>query len=91
MLRMLWRLTAGYRLRPWRSPYLRWRMETYWGMHAADITFAEFWKFAWRERRDLGRYLRWAETMRKRAEGQNDRPVTPAAPWQTQADTEPRA
>ena len=31
---MLWRLARGYRLRPWRSPYLRWRMETYWGLHA---------------------------------------------------------
>ena len=27
-------LTRGYRLRPWRSPYLRWRIETYWGLHA---------------------------------------------------------
>ena len=44
---MLWRLTRGYRLRPWRSPYLRWRMETYWGMPADRIGFAEFWKFAW--------------------------------------------
>jgi len=90
MLRMLWRLAAGYRVRPWRSPYLRWRMETYWGMHAADITFAQFWKFAWRERRELRRYLRWAEAMRKRAAGQGRKP-TIAAPWQTQADTEPRA
>ncbi len=63
---MLWRLAAGYRLRPWRSPYLRWRMETYWGMHAAEITFAQFWKFAWTQRRELLRYLRWADRMRRR-------------------------
>lgn len=60
MLRILWRLTRGYRLRPWRSPYLRWRIETYWGWHAESITFAQFWSFAWNERRDLLRYLRWA-------------------------------
>ena len=60
MLRTLWRLTRGYRLRPWRSPYLRWRIETYSGSHADRITFTGFWTFAWRQRRDLIRYLRWA-------------------------------
>jgi len=61
MLRTLWRVSRGYRLRPWRSPYLRWRIETYWGIPAAGIGFAEFWRFAWRQRKDLLRYLRWAE------------------------------
>ena len=60
MLGVLWRLTRGYRLRPWRSPYLRWRMETYWGMHAKSISFREFWIFLWRHRADLLRYARWA-------------------------------
>ncbi|SPE35116.1 conserved hypothetical protein [Candidatus Sulfopaludibacter sp. SbA6] len=63
MLRVLWRLTRGYRLRPWLSPYLRWRIETYSGLHAGDITFAQFWGFAWKERRHLLRYLRWAARM----------------------------
>ena len=67
MLRTLWRLTRGYRLRPWRSPYLRWRVETYSGLHADRIGFRQFWEFAWRERRQLLRYLRWAARMRKRA------------------------
>ena len=60
MLRVVWRLTRGYRLRPWQSPYLRWRIETYGGMHADRITFREFFRFAWLQRRDLLRYLRWA-------------------------------
>jgi hypothetical protein len=60
MLRILWRLTRGYRLRPWRSPYLRWRIETYWGWRAESITFAQFWSFAWKQRRELMRYIRWA-------------------------------
>ena len=63
MLRMLWRLTRGYRLAPWRSPYLRWRIETYSGVHAGRVTFAEFWRFAWKNRRALARYLRWADRM----------------------------
>ncbi len=63
MLRTLWRLTRGYRLRPWRSPYLRWRMETYWGLHAEEISFAQFWGLMWRERWEMLRYLRWAGRM----------------------------
>ena len=59
-LRLLWRLSSGYRLRPWLSPYLRWRMETYWGLHAERIGFREFWTFLWRHRADTLRYLRWA-------------------------------
>jgi hypothetical protein len=66
VLRTLWRLTRGYRLRPWRSPYLRWRVETYSGLHADRIGFRQFWEFAWRERHELLRYLRWAARMSKR-------------------------
>ena len=60
MLRVMWRLARGYRLRPWRSPYLRWRMETYWGLHAETIDFRTFWQFAWEHRPELRRYLKWA-------------------------------
>jgi hypothetical protein len=74
MLGVLWRLTRGYRLRPWRSPYLRWRMETYWGLHADEITFSQFWRFAWRERRELVRYLKWAGRQQTRIqESENSR------------------
>jgi hypothetical protein len=61
MLRFLWRATRGYRLRPWRSPYLRWRMETYWGIPADEIGFAQFWRFMWQHRADLARYLNWVD------------------------------
>ena len=60
MLTVLWRLTRGYRLQPWCSPYLRWRIETYQGWHAGEITFGRFWGFVWHERRNLMRYIRWA-------------------------------
>ena len=60
-LGLLWRLSRGYRVTPWRSPYLRWRMETYWGLHAERIGFVEFWTFLWRHRADTLRYVRWAE------------------------------
>ena len=63
MVRMLWRLSKGYRLRPWRSPYLRWRIETYSGLHAEKITARDFFKITWRERREFLRYLDWADKM----------------------------
>jgi hypothetical protein len=63
MLRFLWRATRGYRLRPWRSPYLRWRIETFWGTPADEIGFLDFWRFVWRQRRDLIRFLDWVERM----------------------------
>ena len=55
-----WRLARGYRLRPWQSPYLRWRMETWSGIHADTITPGVFFRFVWQHRRDLMRYLHWA-------------------------------
>ncbi|MCU1233916.1 MAG: hypothetical protein JWP63_1883 [Candidatus Solibacter sp.] len=63
MLRILWRLTRGYRLRPWASPYLRWRIETYWGLHADQISAGQFLRFSWSHRAHLIRYLRWAARM----------------------------
>jgi hypothetical protein len=66
VIRILWRLSRGYRLRPWRSPYLRWRIETYSGLHAEQITFGQFWGFSWKRRGDLVRYLQWAAKMSKK-------------------------
>ncbi len=63
MIGFLWRSAQGHRLRPWRSPYLRWRIETYWGLHADKITPAEFRVFMWSHRRELLRFLRWAAQM----------------------------
>lgn len=63
MLLFLWRATRGNRFTPWRSPYLRWRIETYWGVPAGDITPAQFWRFVWVHRRELHRFLRWADRM----------------------------
>ena len=64
MLRFLWRATQGYRLAPWRSPYLRWRVETYWGLHADRITDSEMREFLWVHRAELFRFLRWSGRMR---------------------------
>jgi hypothetical protein len=65
MLRWLWVATRGYRLRPWRSPYLRWRVETYSGMPAESLDAASFMRFLLAERRSLWAYLRWVGRMSK--------------------------
>lgn len=62
--RLLWQVTRGHRLRPWRSDYLRWRIETYSGMQAEQVGPGRFLAFAWRERQRLYRYLLWAAAMR---------------------------
>jgi hypothetical protein len=64
VLGYLLRTTRGYWLTPWRSPYLRWRIETYWGLHASEIGFREFWTFVWKRRRELWRFLEWVERTR---------------------------
>lgn len=62
--RFLWTASRGSRLVPWRSPYLRWRIETYWGLEAGSIGKREFWRFCREHWRDLWRFLRWAAELR---------------------------
>jgi hypothetical protein len=69
MLRFLWRASRGYRLRPWDSPYLRWRIETYWGWQAEHITPTQFRSFMWEHRGEMLRFLRWAGRMEKTVHG----------------------
>ena len=76
-LRFLWQSGRGHRLRPWRSPYLRWRIETYSGLAAESVDATAFGRFLWRERRSLWRYLRWVADMR--AAGGAARPPQPPA------------
>ena len=67
MVLVAWRLAWPYLLTPWRSPLLRWRMETYGilgarghPLHADEITPARFFQFVIRHRAALWRFLRWA-------------------------------
>ncbi|HEX4771305.1 MAG TPA: hypothetical protein VH351_10760 [Bryobacteraceae bacterium] len=62
MFRFLWVATRGYRFTPWRSPYLRWRMETYSGIPAESFTAGSFFKLLIRERGPMWRYLLWVRS-----------------------------
>lgn len=63
LLRFMWMATRGHHLTPWRSPYLRWRIETYSGVKMQDIGFFEFAGFMFRERAELLRFLKWTAKM----------------------------
>lgn len=58
-LRFLWNATRGHRLAPWRSPFLRWRIETYSGQHAETLTAKSVLGFMWATRGELARFLSW--------------------------------
>jgi hypothetical protein len=61
--RFLYSALRGHWLRPWRSPYLRWRMETYSGIPAETIDARTFWKFVSTEKFRLLRFLLWTAEM----------------------------
>ena len=75
ILRFLWNATRGHHLAPWRSPYLRWRLETYTGVKMHNIGLFEFVSFMWREKGQLVRFLRWTADMEQFAR------VKPKNPW----------
>jgi hypothetical protein len=58
-LRFIWNATRGHRLAPWRSEYFRWRVETYSGMPAENLTTKDIFGFVWNSRWELLSYLAW--------------------------------
>ena len=68
-VRFWWRASAGHRLRPWKSPYLRWRLETYSGKPAATLRLRDFWSLAIAERSQLFRFFRWVGSLERLAQG----------------------
>ena len=64
-LRYYWVIAKGYRLHPWDSPYLRWRLETFFGKDAANLDARGTLQLLWRERARLARFLDWVEIRRR--------------------------
>ncbi len=64
-LRYYWIITKGYRLRPWASPYIQWRLETFFGREAADLDMGKFVRLMWRERDRMIRFLGWVAERRR--------------------------
>jgi hypothetical protein len=61
--RFIWNATRGHRLRPWRSEYLKWRIETYSGKKAESLQPKDIIGFLWNEKRNLMRFLHWTDEM----------------------------
>ena len=71
-VRFFWTATAGSRLRPWRSEYLRWRMETYTGKAAGSLRPQDFFAMAVAERGQLVRFFGWLGVMDRLARGSRE-------------------
>jgi hypothetical protein len=66
-LRFIWNATRGNRLRPWRSEFLRWRVETYSGKPAETLTVRDIFGFFWESRWELLNFLAWTGRLEKEA------------------------
>lgn len=68
-LHYYWATAKGYRLRPWASPYIRWRLETFYGGDTHDLGPGQFFGLLWRERGRSRQFLEWlAERWRVQSE-----------------------
>ncbi len=64
-LRYYWITAKGYRLRPWASPYLQWRLETFYGKEAAHLGPGQFFRLLWKERARMKKFLAWVDERRR--------------------------
>jgi hypothetical protein len=64
-LRFIWNATRGNRLTPWRSEYLRWRVETYSGQRAETLTAGKIFEFLWETKWELLSFLAWTGQLDK--------------------------
>jgi hypothetical protein len=58
-LRFVWNATRGHRLAPWKSEYLKWRIETYSGKKAESLRGRDVLAFVWESRWELLEFLAW--------------------------------
>jgi hypothetical protein len=70
-LRYYWIISKGHRLSPWKSPYIQWRMETFFGHEAANLSAGQFFRLMWRERVRMEHFLDWVAHQRARRRSAN--------------------
>jgi hypothetical protein len=64
-LRYYWIAARGYRLHPWDSPYLHWRLETFLGKEAQSPNPSQFLKILWKYRHQMQNFVDWAAERRR--------------------------
>ena len=65
LLTYYWIVARGYRLHPWDSPYLHWRLETFLGKEAESLSPAQFLKILWKYRHQMQNFVDWAAERRR--------------------------
>jgi hypothetical protein len=70
-IHFFWTATRGFRLRPWRSPYLRWRIETYSGIPASSLRLRDFWHIFAGDPRQFCRFFLWSSDLQTLAHAQD--------------------
>ena len=65
VLSYYWMAARGYRLHPWDSPYLKWRLETFLGKEAEQLSPAAFVKVLWKYRQNMQNFVDWAAERRR--------------------------
>lgn len=66
-LRFIWNATRGHRFAPWRSEFLRWRVETYSGKPAETLTAKDVLGFLWASRWEMIAFLAWTSRLNREA------------------------
>ena len=69
-MRFFWTATKGHRLRPWRSEYLRWRVETYSGKPAESLRVRDFMRMFLNEPGQVMGFFAWSRRLRGMADGE---------------------
>jgi hypothetical protein len=65
IFKFYWLASRGYRFRPWESPYIRWRLETFLGKEAANLDAKKFLQLSWKYRNNLNSFADWAAERRR--------------------------
>jgi hypothetical protein len=68
-LKFFWNASRGNRLRPWRSAYIRWRIETYTGKKADTVGAGDLFSLILSDKRQFLRFLLWTGEISGYAEG----------------------
>ena len=65
LLTFYWIAARGYRLRPWDSPYLKWRLETFLGKESENLSPTGFVRILWKYRQNMQNFVDWAAERRR--------------------------
>jgi hypothetical protein len=65
VVQFYWFSCRGYRLQPWKSPFIQWRFETFLGKEAANLTPQKFFQLSWKYRQNLKSFADWAAHRRR--------------------------